>query len=140
MGSHRCVFGLREPEAQYAVTVQEQDVHDIQLVAQDTVDPLGVLQPGPGDLCLAGALVLPQHHAGFRQLGEQAQHLVAAGKMGIEILEIGAQVLQKGLAIEEFHPVQHQRQIDAHRPQQRQQGEDEEKQQDSGSKGHVKLD
>ena len=53
--------------------------------------------------------------------------------MLVEITEIGTQILQMGLVVEQLHAFQHQRQIDHHGREQWRQREQEEEEQNLGA-------
>ena len=93
-------------------------MHDIQLILQDLVHPLDISGPCQIKFFIYALLGNVECHARFRQLGQQADHFVAACQMLIEVAEVRLQILQMGFVVEVFHPFQHQRQVDHHRQKQ----------------------
>ncbi len=89
-----------QPEAHLAVTVQEQDPDNVELVYQHLVDPVDVGATrhfqSLGQLRVARI----DQHPGLGKLRQQAGHFMASGDVLVEIAESGPQVLQVRLVIE----------------------------------------
>ena len=120
-----------------ALLPEEHDLNDIELIAQDLIEPLGIASARQVDLQIVRALIVPQERARLGEFREQAHHFVPAGEVLVQVAEIGPQVEQIGLLVEEGRAIQYQRQVDGHRQHQRRQAEDQEKEQDQGAELHV---
>ena len=138
-GAGRPAPGLRvpgQPEALAAVRAEEQDLYDVALVAQDLVDPARVARARQVRLVLVARPA--QYQPWLRQLGEEADHLVAARQVLVEVAKVRPQVLKIGLLVEECGAVQDQRQVDHHRQQQRREGKDQQDQEDQVAQFHAR--
>jgi len=137
VGARRPAPGLGvagQPEALVALGADEQDLHQVALVGEDLVDPARIAGPGQvGSVRVPG---LAQDQPRLGQLGQQADHLVAAGQVLVEVAEVGPQVLQIGLLVEQRRAIQHQGQIDQDGQDQRRQAEDQQEQKDQVAQFH----
>jgi hypothetical protein len=126
-----------QPEPDHPLLVEEQDLGDVALLAEDPVHPLDVTRTGHVDLTRLPILAAADQRARLGQPRQQPDAGVAAGQMLIEIAEVGAQVLQEGMAVEQIDTLEHQRQVDHHDQDQRGQAKQEKKQKDTDAQGHA---
>ena len=98
-----------QPEAFDSLAIQKADLRDVELVAEDAVDPLRVAGPSDIDLVLLLAGNAADQGPGLRQPRQQPDTGVPTGQMLIQIAEVCAQVLQKRRTVEQVDTLQDQR-------------------------------